>query len=70
MTAVSIPSVQNNHAAQCRLQPQVTYKPTVSVRWFASGGITLQELETRVIDVLKAFDKIDPDKVLTKKYLM
>ena len=32
------------------------------VRGFASEGITVQELEERVINVLKLFDKVNPDK--------
>ena len=32
-------------------------------RGFASAGITLQELEDRALNVLKLFDKVQPDKV-------
>ena len=31
-------------------------------RGLASGGITVPELEERVVNVLKLFDKVDPDK--------
>ena len=56
-------SVSSWSTSQSRLQPHVTTRPVVPTRWFASEGITLPELESRVIDVLKAFDKIDPEKV-------
>ena len=42
----------------------VTRKPLLQVKCFSEGpALTVAELEQRTLEVIKSFDKVDPDKV-------
>lgn len=43
---------------------QVFLQPILPVRFFSEGvSLTSSELEQRTLEVIKCFDKVDPDKV-------
>ncbi|XP_028395292.1 acyl carrier protein 2, mitochondrial-like [Dendronephthya gigantea] len=57
-------------SGRCRNLPhlvensQVFRQPILAVRCFSEGlSLTAAELEQRTIEVIKSFDKVDPDKV-------
>ncbi|OZJ05589.1 hypothetical protein BZG36_01709 [Bifiguratus adelaidae] len=37
--------------------------PAVFTRFYSAGGLSRSDIESRVLDILKGFDKIDPQKV-------
>jgi hypothetical protein len=50
-----------------RFTPKTTFKPSVNLFRFYSAGpgpLTLEQIETRVLDLLKDFDKVEAAKVI------
>ena len=59
----SLPHNYRINIASQRILPVLSLLP---VRRFASGTMTVQELEDKVQEVLRLFDKVDPEKVHSK----
>lgn len=54
------------HTVNFASQNNLSVVSLLPVRRFASGTMTVQELEDKVQEVLRLFDKVDPEKVHSK----
>lgn len=51
-------------AATFRMAPRAA---PVACRFYSSAGLGQADIETRVLDILRGFDKVDANKVKKKK---
>lgn len=55
-------------AKQFRLTPAIAFRPAAPVfaqRYYSAGSLATDEVEKRIIEILKGFDKVtDPAKVV------
>ena len=55
---------RNDHQSHLVQNSRVIRQPMLQVKCFSEGlALTAAELEQRTLEVIKSFDKVDPDKV-------
>lgn len=50
-----------------RVQPRLAFPPRAN--FSAAAGLSKEDIQTRVLDVLKGFEKVDPAKVCLNKHV-
>jgi NADH dehydrogenase (ubiquinone) 1 alpha/beta subcomplex 1 len=51
-------------AAAFRSMPTTSRMAPVAYRFYSSAGLSQSDIEVRVLDILKGFDKVDANKVI------
>ncbi|KAI8985232.1 acyl carrier-like protein [Pilobolus umbonatus] len=59
-----------SRAATFRTMLPVSRITPAAYRFYSAGGLSHADIETRVLDILRGFDKIDPTKITTDAHFI